>query len=390
MKKIFFMAVSAVLLAAGCQKTEIQNEVIPQIGFKTQMGKLTKNPDAEKSGPYDNLVEQDFRVWGYFVKADDLNYKPGDNYFGPNPADGIDVATDLGADNLPVCNTGDNVYYWPGKNKELDLYAVSLWNNQTGTDVNTYNKVAIDPTNKVLTVTNFVVNNDADDDLMVAPLIRQDQDDSEFVQPNFKHALTKVLVNFKSSIETGVYVVSAKITGVKNSGTLTVTNTLPTPEPESGVKVAEALFAWAPNETTTDYTAVCKKAATGNISAAKPGQNASTYSAVAIDNSGYLTYGSWLLIPHENTIQNEIVTKRGIEGIKLVVDYIVDGIYVSQTFELAPANATVTEWGINKQTSYNVLISPEYITFEPEVQDWTDSKTETEPRGDYEAPAQNN
>ena len=397
MKKIFFMAVSAVLLAAGCQKTEIQNEVLPKIGFDTHMGKLTKEPDAEYAGLYDNLIEQDFRVWGYFATAGDLNYNLYDNYFGPNKAvltDGIDVTVtsdtyDDGGN--PVCNTGNATYYWPGKRKELDLYAVSLW-NQTGDNVNNYSKVAINPSSHVLTVTDFFVNNAADDDLMVAPLIRQDQDDSEFVQPNFQHALTKVLVKFSTTAQvddngnTGVYVKSAKITNVKTTGTLTVTNDLPDAEPASGATLAEAKFGWelsstaAPAEYTAVYNALLNEVPVVNgVSATTNGSSESAieYDGLVPLTASSLTVGSWLLIPHEKTETND----TPIAGVELIVEYIIDNVLYTQAFDLTPANAKVDEWKRNMQTTYNVLIAPEYITFEPTVDEWDNEYDEE--RGDY-------
>ena len=68
MKKIFFVALSATLLAAGCQKTEVLNPVGgPTMSFNTGMGKITKSvgtADAEAAG-LKNLEAQDFSVWAY-------------------------------------------------------------------------------------------------------------------------------------------------------------------------------------------------------------------------------------------------------------------------------------------------------------------------------------
>ncbi len=74
MKKIFFVAISVTLLAAGCQKTEIINHVGGDVmSFSTGMGKLTKADgtaaDADKNGMA-NLKAQDFRVWASYVEAD--------------------------------------------------------------------------------------------------------------------------------------------------------------------------------------------------------------------------------------------------------------------------------------------------------------------------------
>ena len=72
MKKIFFVAISATLLAAGCQKTEIINHVGGDVmSFSTDMGKLTKadgTADADNNG-MTNLKAQVFRVWASYVEA---------------------------------------------------------------------------------------------------------------------------------------------------------------------------------------------------------------------------------------------------------------------------------------------------------------------------------
>ena len=75
MKRILFVAVSATLLAAGCQKTKIINQINPNgepsLTFTTGMGKLTKvsdDPSDADSVGMANLKAQDFRVWAYGVE----------------------------------------------------------------------------------------------------------------------------------------------------------------------------------------------------------------------------------------------------------------------------------------------------------------------------------
>ena len=73
MKKILFVAAFATLLAAGCQKTEIINQVPGEaLTFSTHMGKLTKASDAQSTGEV-NLYEQDFKVWAFKAYADAVN-----------------------------------------------------------------------------------------------------------------------------------------------------------------------------------------------------------------------------------------------------------------------------------------------------------------------------
>ena len=118
MKKIFFVAIAATLLAAGCQKTEVLNQVVPvgepSMTFAPEMGKLTK---AAESTGMENLKAQDFRLWAYYVEAD------------PNRGAAANSIYD-GMGNITVSDGTDGkwgstvAHFWPGKEKKLRFYAV--------------------------------------------------------------------------------------------------------------------------------------------------------------------------------------------------------------------------------------------------------------------------
>jgi hypothetical protein len=150
------------------------------------MGKLTKaGPDAGYLGQFDNLNEQGFMVWGYFLAKDDLNFKPGDLYLG-NGSTGIKVSASEGKQEdgpAAAAWTTTESYYWPGKGKELNLYAVSSYEedyNLTATGKVEITHATTDASAKMV-IKDFVVDADADNDLMVAALIKQDQDDDKYV-----------------------------------------------------------------------------------------------------------------------------------------------------------------------------------------------------------------
>lgn len=378
MKKIFILAVSAVLLAAGCQKTEIQNEARTPIGFSSQIGKLTKAdaPNAEHSDPYVNLYEQNFKVWGYFATADDINFSLNELYLKGVLVKGAETAT-TGAYSWYT----EDTYYWPGKDKELDIYAISSWENADQgyalTLVDTEspnNNVTIDPLSRTVTVKDFVVKSGADNDLMVAPMIRQDQDDAKEVKPAFKHALTKVLVKFKRSGEYPVYVVSATTSPINSKATLSVTNTEPTST--SGPKLSTAELTWGEQSEPVQYLAQCAQTFVQIPNVV--GGTETTYLGVELpydettEAGTFVTFGSWLLLPQEITTN----IADPLKDIYLDVEYIVAGNYIQQRFMLKAGN--VTEWKKNQQTTYNVTISPDDITFEPEVDAWTSEKNQTD------------
>lgn len=381
MKKIFIMAVSAVLLAAGCQKTEIQNEARTPIGFSSQIGKLTKalatsNPNAENAGQYDNLFEQNFKVWGYFATEDDINYAKNELYL-----EGVKVYGDktvgVGDDNKPVdvftWHTSDT-YYWPGKDKELDLYAISSWENADNGYVLTLSedKVSINQSTGVVTIKNFEVKPSADNDLMVAAMIRQDQDDDKYVRPEFKHMLTKVVLKFKKSGDYPIHVISAKTSPVYSTATLTVNNVLPNPLPTSGsIKCAidPEWSTFTESSPTREYVAEYNNKE--EVTAIDPNGQTQKYNAVELtkdsdNNPVAITFGSWLLLPQPSLAEYYFE-----------IEYIVNGQYMSQTLKL-DSNVTVTAWGMNQSTIYNVTISPDFIEFDPEVTDWSVANTQND------------
>ncbi|MBQ8629963.1 MAG: fimbrillin family protein [Prevotella sp.] len=123
MKRILFLAISATLLAIGCQKTEVINPVADSLTFTTDLGKLTKVtdeeldlPDAEGSG-VGNLQAQHFKVWSYTVFADANNGITAGQIY--DYMDGIPVTYANS-----VWSTKDE-HYWPGTGKKLDFFAVS-------------------------------------------------------------------------------------------------------------------------------------------------------------------------------------------------------------------------------------------------------------------------
>ena len=120
MKRILILAISATLLAAGCQKTRVINQVNPvgepDMTFSPGMSKLTKAADADGMA---NLESQYFSVWAYADYEDPLNDKTD-----------LDQIYD-GMEGAPISYNGaggwipNKDYYWPGQDKKLNFFAVS-------------------------------------------------------------------------------------------------------------------------------------------------------------------------------------------------------------------------------------------------------------------------
>ena len=64
MKRFYFIAAMAIM-AVGCQKTEIQNEVQTPIGFSTEVGKQTRAIVQNKVYPEGETTAQPFAVYAF-------------------------------------------------------------------------------------------------------------------------------------------------------------------------------------------------------------------------------------------------------------------------------------------------------------------------------------
>ena len=219
MKRIFFVALAATLLAAGCQKTEIINPANGNaLTFSTNMGKLTKagQQDAENSGEV-NLQEQNFRVWAYCAYEDANTTATELNTIYDKIAN-LDVTYTPATDAIPASWGTAKEYFWPGVGKELKFFAVSDGKASTASTVSIGEDI------NSMTIADFEVKPGAyNTDLMVADFVQQHQGD-KVVDLKFHHALSKIQFVFKT-VATGdatVYVQDLVVKGLETKGTLNV------------------------------------------------------------------------------------------------------------------------------------------------------------------------
>ena len=346
MKKILFAALAAAFLATGCQKTEIINPVGDAIGFNAALNKLTKGAaDAGEA----NLQSQNFKVWSYYAYTDETNGVTASTvYDGIN---GMDVTYTAGADGAAGSWGTELQYYWPGTGKSLDFFAVSTgkFADETKPSVTIEGMGAGKLGTRKLTITGYTVNNaNANDDLMVAEFVRQNQEQNQkVVDLKFKHALSKVIFKFKTNSTDAtapiVNVKSLTIKDVATSGTLTVTEGTETLENNSDDTRVDVVLAWTSVDTPSDIT----ETFTTN--------NTLTTSAE--------TYVTKLLMPQALTDK------------KLSIVYTItenkDGASPREfDIDFNLGEATVNSWGINQAITYVINLSPNTIKFNPSVAPW--------------------
>lgn len=361
-KSLFAVAMAVILLATNCQKTEIMNPSGTSIVFDSQIGKLTK---AEDPAGLETLENYGFRVWAYRNFSDEY-YAVGD--------DGMNHIYD-GMSGLSVTWDGSNWgttkdYYWPGANKTLKFFAVSCNEVDFPLDPTTTNAVTPNPDAGTITVSNFEVKSDANNDLMVADMITQGQGDAingNTVKPAFRHTLTKVQFNFKTDKETvdehPVYVLSLTTSKLKTTATLThpFEATQDVTSPWSSAS-GEVEFT---DDNTTPITLPKKKDANGNDTSEPidvDGEQGSMDRKGLTLTENFAELDTWLLLPQD------IYDDENETGATVVITYIIKDRWFQKTFPLYADD--LKEWKHNQFVKYNVTIAPNLISFNPTVENW--------------------
>ena len=390
MKKIFFVALAATLLAAGCQKTEIINPVgEPSMSFTTGMNKLTKATTVADGTK--NLQTQHFSVWAYAAYEDE----------NTTATEEMNAIYD-GINNLEVkydsANNGwytDKEYYWPGVGKDLRFFAVSAegsWLRPTTGDA----PVEVSVTDSKMTITDFTVDPaDPNEDLMVADFVQQNQK-AKAVDLKFHHALSKVEFVFKTSASTDgtsipdVFVQKLEVKELANVGTLTVTpqgtnvqtadgdetteggNTEPgtgegagngddngTTVPTYAPTVTLAYLDWGATQTGSELFADAWEAEEPTFPAQADLEllSGETYDNKALKlTTDAKTFTTWLMLPQS------IVNK------KVEITYVINKRQFKSIFALE--TASLPNWACNQYIKYTIVLAPNVISFNPSVEDW--------------------
>lgn len=393
MKKVLFVAIIATLIAVGCEKTEIINPNLgTEILFSPELGKLTK---AEGD------IDATLKAQGFKVSAinayEDLYTNASEFNTVYREMNNLEF---LYKDDAWALKNGQS-YFWPGTGKDLVFLAVSSKTpgvvipvipeeateedfGISGTPVNDANGKPTGAYNNI-TVNNFTIPNftvtppsyvkdagehlgdqkGADDDLMVANVVIQNQDDNQEqgvekgqVELDFSHTLSKVQFVFTTNTTTDYPVTVNKVVieDVINKATLGVGVTF-----AGESRTSTNTYDWSPsveNKTAVDYLA-------------QKDDDAQNYEDFVIDynlslsKDSELTYATWLVIP------------QSLEGKMVSITYTITdtnnnsapSVFTS-VFPLY--TSTLTAWSRNQYVRYKINLSPNLITFNPIVsEDWS-------------------
>ena len=402
MKRLIIIA-SLAMLAVGCQKTEIQNEVQTPIGFSTEVGKQTR---AIVSNTYD--PNQPFAVYAYGHQG---------NAAATTVMNNVEVsytaASGEGTEAIPAkwSATGTTKYYWPNDpTTTLNFYAYSPAQPKSGnpdTEKAAHQELTgtISHTEAAgLKLTDYVHSNMYVDFMVATPVLgatysNPDGNDATpttegaegSIPVDFKHKMTQV--NFTVKIADNVSypdvdfkINSIVLNNIVSNGTYqsavgqteeswgaastpatasykiypATTASVPS-EPtngDNGYSYGEPALTNADSET-TEVTVILETDAETPTTKTNPGRSFSTTPVTMIPQSWNATAGR----------EQSVTVSYTISGTGVATET------VTKTFKFAEASTTAPTWGINKNVRYTLTISLHEITFTPSVSNWDDETT---------------
>ena len=407
--KRFFIIASMAILAIGCQKTEIQNEVKNQIGFSTETGKLTRaivqNNNAQTADTYS--TEQPFAVYAYghqnSAAADPVMYNVEVSYHEDlNPA---------------AWKATEGSYYWPNDpSTTLDFYAYSPF-------INTSSVIgSATDSDKLMTVTSithaegagvsftgYTHENMYVDFMESTPVIGAKYADpdgnangnnleSGEVPVIFNHKMTQVVFNVTTDkVYPGVTftVQSIKLKNVRSIASYSnVLNNNETPENTADDYYVSTWSNHAFENLKREYPIFPADSENGAVCVNPKVQNGTTEAPVVLSYAVNATAESDLqemtttgatMIPQdmiqatsiEKPREDRYADESNGQMFEIVYSIAGDGVADETVTKHVPfyatdATKTVVNWGVNQRITYVVKIGLFEITFDPSVAVWSE------------------
>ncbi len=381
MKKILFVALGATLLAAGCQKTEIINQVNPDgksaMTFSTGISKLTKSATATGT---ENLQTQGFVLSVFNAFDDEPNEIAFNGYY-----DGLENKG-WSYNNGEWAISTNNSYFWPGKGRDLVFFALSSGQKDGETPKYSIPAIKLSGTSGEgglytnVGVTNYKIEDytvvapeyseagvqtGADDDLMVADVVIQNQDETPVggekgrVDLFFNHTLSKVEFVFSTKSETAaLYPVTLNSIIIKDVVTTADLNV----GVDLANRIAENEYVWGTHGENDTKAYVLND------------DKESTTAEYSVDydlplTASDQTYSTWLVIPQDLTGKMVSITYT----IKDATNTASKETEFTSVWPLA-VEGVVDAWEINHYVKYKVTLAPNIITFNPVLEkDWNDA-----------------
>lgn len=357
MKRLILLATMMVAVLASCEKHEIRNEVLTEIGFESNVGKQTK---AIISGT--EYSTTDAPGFGVFALA----YQNGNplNIVMDNAE--ITYNNNNGATEKDWRVNSQITYYWPNDaNTTIDFYAYSP---HTANTVNTQNHnklpgtILCDKTNG-LNMANYSHTNMYVDFMTAEPVLNQKYSSNSGVVPVvFKHRMTQVMFQIKKS--------------AAYSGVTFTLNSIVLSNVEKNGTIKNGTFGTISTQGNTDvftpHTGFTNTPSTFTIFPAEAESHINGAPDLAAKQTT-LTIGERYndassIIP-VTMLPQEFATGNNPQ--KVTITYTISGNGVAhETVSKDITLPTSHKWHPNKKICYQITVGLHEITFNPTIEDW--------------------
>ena len=406
--KRFFIIASMAVLAVGCQKTEIQNEVQNQIGFSTETGKMTRAIVNDTQYP----TTQSFAVYAYGWQNGTANTAPVMN--------NVEIAQStrtINEQRTTVWAANDEItYYWPNDPRTtLNFYAYSPSVGTANTPAHQkLNGTIAHSETSGLSITNYAHDNMYVDFMTATPVvgaIYSATDPNGLVSNEiagtvpvvFNHQMTQVIFNVTTDkAYPGVTFTVEEITlkNIHNVGNYLNANMVPSyhePAPNSfkhGNWSNTSVVATGTRGVYNIFPADTDNGAIFADNRATVANDETLEAPISLTNAeDAQTFASMLttgvtMIP-QNMVKATSQVTAGTDsyagetaGQMFMIKYSISGTGVAEEtvvkhVPFRTSDAEVTNWGPNQKITYTVKIGLNEIYFEPSVADWTSTEGET-------------
>ena len=394
MKRLFIIA-SLAILAVGCQKTEIQNEVQTPIGFSTETGKQTR---AISDPNY--LTSQPFGVFSYgYDKTPAGAYVANtDDQGEPAPVmNNVEINEQDGANSTKVWKATSGIsYYWPNDpDNYLNFYAYSpIHTSVASRTLKNHQKLRgeLSHTEANGLTLDYTHDNMYIDFMVATPVFRAtfadqngeatDKNPKDVSVPVvFHHEMTQVNFTVKIADQKSYPNVDFEIQSIVLNDIYkeaAYTNTTLTHNPTTN-SLPFAVGEWDNYDNADTFTIFPAEACSDdNPNGAPIDANEEAVVLHTDDrtsNSGTaakLNFSTTpvTMIPQELVNQSFTITYK-ISGIGVATEEIAKTFkFVSAT----PTGASVPAWANNAKVTYTLTISLNEITFTPSVAEWSSTE----------------
>lgn len=342
MKRFLLLATAVAFLAAGCQKTEVENEVLTPIGFSTKVGKQMKSIVGTT---FD--VNQPFGVYTYGHQSTTTT----------EIMNNIEIAQIDGTWKA----TNNIAYYWPNDaTTTLNFYAYSpyLGTNQGANKDNVKNHQKLNGTLTHTEDGGFSIvgyqHNNMYVDFMVATDVKNAKYNDETTNTSgkvgltFNHRMTQIVFTVKLDANYSDITFKLKsitLNNIKNKANIT-----------NGIFTNDA----SGNASYTVYPAV-KETETNGAPNLTDNQTADLVIDGSINEITEIIPVT--MIPQAFDQEQSFTVVYSIAGTGVASET------VTKTFKFA--TPTSPAWDANKKITYNLNVGLKQITFDPKVADWS-------------------